>query len=171
MFFLSFLFNNKNSTLLKTHFWQKSNITDNSRLRFRWNVRFFKTVKFLKEKTNSSKKNVFLFNWTRTEIRSESFQEFLPDDFDIKSFSATVLQTRIVSDYLQHLNELVRNLDVEIKQQVRRKNDEKTKKRILSLWKGFEQRAGSFSSSNVDRNSRRCSRKHSVENHLVEVDC
>lgn len=51
-------------------------------------------------------------------INLESFEDFLGDDFDIKSFSATILQTKIVTDYLQHLNELIRTLDAEIKQQV-----------------------------------------------------
>ncbi|CAF0791631.1 unnamed protein product [Adineta ricciae] len=53
-----------------------------------------------------------------TILDDESFKDFLDDDFDIKSFSANVLQTKIVTDYLQHLNELIRTLDAEIKQQV-----------------------------------------------------
>jgi len=51
----------------------------------------------------------------------ESFKDFIVDDFDIKSFSANILQTKIVTDYLQHLNELIRTLDAEIKQQVKKK--------------------------------------------------
>ncbi|UJR27001.1 hypothetical protein I4U23_008307 [Adineta vaga] len=53
-----------------------------------------------------------------TILNDEAFKDFLEDDFDIKSFSANVLQTKIVTDYLQHLNELIRSLDGEIKQQV-----------------------------------------------------
>lgn len=54
----------------------------------------------------------------------EAFEDFLGDDFDIKSFSANVLQTKLVTDYLQHLNELIRTLDAEIKQQVDFRDDE-----------------------------------------------
>ncbi|CAF1271196.1 unnamed protein product [Adineta steineri] len=53
-----------------------------------------------------------------TILNDESFKDFIEDDFDIKSFSANILQTQIVTDYLQHLNELIRTLDAEIKQQV-----------------------------------------------------
>jgi len=49
----------------------------------------------------------------------EAFKDFIEDDFDIKSFSANILQTKLVADYLQHLNELIRTLDAEIKQQVK----------------------------------------------------
>ncbi|CAF5163042.1 unnamed protein product, partial [Rotaria magnacalcarata] len=51
-------------------------------------------------------------------LNLESFNDFIDDDFDIKSFSANILQTKLVADYLQHLNELIRTLDAEIKQQV-----------------------------------------------------
>lgn len=51
-------------------------------------------------------------------LNDEAFEDFLGDEFDIKSFSANVLQTKLVTDYLQHLNELIRTLDAEIKQQV-----------------------------------------------------
>jgi rRNA processing protein Gar1 len=53
-----------------------------------------------------------------TILNDESFEDFLGNDFDIKSFSANILQTKLVADYLQHLNELIRTLDAEIKQQV-----------------------------------------------------
>ncbi|CAF0895279.1 unnamed protein product [Rotaria sordida] len=53
-----------------------------------------------------------------TILNDESFKDFNQDDFDIKSFSANILQTKLVADYLQHLNELIRTLDAEIKQQV-----------------------------------------------------
>ncbi|CAF4575350.1 unnamed protein product, partial [Rotaria sp. Silwood2] len=53
-----------------------------------------------------------------TILNDESFTDFIEDDFDIKSFSANILQTKLVADYLQHLNELIRTLDAEIKQQV-----------------------------------------------------
>jgi len=49
----------------------------------------------------------------------EAFKDSIEDDFDIKSFSANILQTKLVADYLQHLNELIRTLDAEIKQQVK----------------------------------------------------
>ncbi|CAF2646797.1 unnamed protein product [Rotaria sp. Silwood2] len=52
------------------------------------------------------------------DVYLESFTDFIEDDFDIKSFSANILQTKLVADYLQHLNELIRTLDAEIKQQV-----------------------------------------------------
>ncbi|CAF3433686.1 unnamed protein product [Rotaria sp. Silwood1] len=53
-----------------------------------------------------------------TILNDESFKDFTEDDFDIKSFSANILQTKLVADYLQHLSELIRTLDAEIKQQV-----------------------------------------------------
>jgi hypothetical protein len=74
----------------------------------RWSVLFSMTVI---QKTTSHQ-SIFAF------ALLEAFQDFLGDDFDIKSFSATVLQTKIVTDYLLDLNELVRTLDAEIKQQV-----------------------------------------------------
>ncbi|CAF4866761.1 unnamed protein product, partial [Rotaria magnacalcarata] len=40
-----------------------------------------------------------------TILNDESFNDFIDDDFDIKSFSANILQTKLVADYLQHLNE------------------------------------------------------------------
>ena len=61
----------------------------------------------------------------------EAFQDFLGEEFDIKSFSATVLQTKIVADYLLDLNELVRTLDAEIKQQVEERS---AKSRDLTLF-------------------------------------
>ena len=61
---------------------------------------------------------LILFDELSLRSALESFEDFLGDDFDIKSFSANVLQTKLVTDYLQHLNELIRTLDAEIKQQV-----------------------------------------------------
>ncbi len=59
-------------------------------------------------------------DFVQKEFQSlESFEDFLGNDFDIKSFSANILQTKLVTDYLQHLNELIRTLDAEIKQQVK----------------------------------------------------
>lgn len=65
---------------------------------------------------NSIKNECFVDKYQ--DIYLESFKDFTEDDFDIKLFSANVLQTKIVTDYLQHLNELIRTLDAEIKQQV-----------------------------------------------------
>ncbi len=58
-------------------------------------------------------------NFMGTFFYLEAFKDFIEDDFDIKSFSANILQTKLVADYLQHLNELIRTLDAEIKQQVK----------------------------------------------------
>jgi len=67
------------------------------------------------------KSNQRIFYWYKIKnISLESFEDFIQDDFDIKSFSANILQTKLVTDYLQHLNELIRTLDAEIKQQVKK---------------------------------------------------
>jgi hypothetical protein len=67
---------------------------------------------------NDGNSNIKKFIWENF-ISLESFQDFIEEDFDIKSFSANILQTKLVADYLQHLNELIRTLDAEIKQQVK----------------------------------------------------
>ncbi|CAF0814079.1 unnamed protein product [Didymodactylos carnosus] len=52
------------------------------------------------------------------QIFLEAFKDFVGQEFDIKSFSATILQTKLVTDYLAYLNDLIKSLDSEIKQQV-----------------------------------------------------
>ena len=99
----------------------------------------------------------------------ETFKDFLEDDFDIKSFSANVLQTKIVTDYLQHLSELIRTLDGEIKQQVTFASSVMIgvfRKRTLLL--GIDECASSISASLVDRNAGRRSGKYANAHQVIE---
>lgn len=105
----------------------------------------------------------------RVCVALEAFKDFLEDDFDIKSFSANVLQTKIVTDYLQHLSELIRTLDGEIKQQVTFASSVAIgafRKRNLRL--GIDECARSLSASIVDWDAGRRSGEYADAHQVLE---
>ena len=100
----------------------------------------------------------------------ESFADFLGDEFDIKSFSATVLQTKLVADYLQHLNELIRTLDAEIKQQVKRPSFSRTPCLLTPpVRQGRIERARALPAGVIHWNHRRRAREYAITHRIAEI--